>query len=364
MSLAFILFLHTTAAYPSSFSQFHAFLFSGIMWNRDSVSDILGMHSDQSTVHLPILREIVAAFLFNSPSEPSKDSYRSVLLSVLTGPVSPEGGTAGAQKVADFPDFTARKQHMATEQWLWSLVMSADPIAEVPAPPKARISENLKHYRKVLTEANWRLRDGVGESRSALEVAGVAGGAVEEAVDLHAEEYFASLNLLCLVCKTIILAYNALEKEKEKGNSKASVDKSSVMVNTLASAGAPLTMGSLLAELHPGTRSDLANAYLEALEGCHRAWCRRYDGLQYNIRDIEEEHPSDMSYSVDFLTIEKNRKLLLNLQQGPLKQDRPCMPAAEIFRSITSTLNISVESSFSQAFAANYLVKHNNNQST
>lgn len=86
--------------------------------------------------------------------------------------------------------------------------------------------------------------------------------------DIDVFEFFSVLNLLSILCKAIVLAYNNLEKQQK--SSSASVKKDGGLKTSTAGTGIMgpdliVSFGELLHTLQPGTKSDLANAFLEGI---------------------------------------------------------------------------------------------------
>jgi hypothetical protein len=206
-----------------------------------------------------ILREVVSLLLLtkSAVADPPPDTHVA-LLTVFAGDVM--APTAQGQTTADVAPLSESPAAIAqTETLLWSLLNAQTSLQDTAAPPKADASLCLKYYRRVLATAKWTVNTPRRAGGLLMDFAGFkpAAKAEETAFEMEVDEYFSVVHLLSVLCRAIVLAYNAHEKEGKEGGE--------------------VPLGTLLRSLAPGTRSDIANALLAGLDHCAAAAKKRYD---------------------------------------------------------------------------------------
>eukprot|EP01041_Mallomonas_annulata_P002463 gene2463-4782_t len=275
-------------------------------------------------------------------------------------PVTGEGAAAvsATTVVSSLVTTTSGPELARTEMFLWGLFMSNSPVHQAPVPSRSELSECLRHYRRLLLSVGWRVASSSSGSSGSEKKSGstttTAGSTAvppmeEPEFDLHTDEFFATVHLLSVICKAIILAYNAVEKEQIKLKKTVNLDH--------------LTLGTLMSSLQAGTKSDLANALLEALEYCARLWRRRYDHLQFTTSDTTTTTSSSMDGPC---TVDSSSSSLSNMNQNILsadpalnllnlflKQNSLTLAGSQVFRIITEKLPISVEEMLMKVFMSN-----------
>lgn len=296
-------------AYPAILNSFYLFLFAGLAWSREASSDLL----HQSALGVAdgnegeaLIREVVAFVLFPERQRGidvpnTANVCHDLLLDLFTGtstllepPTTSANQTSAPNRRQTAPGGThipkdvrdnTLTETISCEGLLWALVFSSNSIESVPAPSRTALSACLRAYRTMLTVCQWRSSDETTRSggTSVLEMAGVAGGATEDReLDWQLEELLASVHLLSIVCKLLLQAYNAYEKANitpRKGNStSSSTTKNS---NNNSTNKITPTVSQVVASLQPGSRSDSANALLEAMTVCCGLWRRRYERLEF-----------------------------------------------------------------------------------
>ena len=126
---------------------------------------------------------------------------------------------------------------------------------------------------------------------------------------------------MCALCKLIVFGYNSLEKKNIVVEDKHRQFSMSILVEAL-----PI-----------GTKSDVANALLETLEGCMLLWRRRFDRLLFSL-SLGKDTPS-----TDAMAAAK---------ASYLRHNKPCFPSAKVLKLLSSKLPIekSVEGVLEKTF--------------
>lgn len=247
------------------------------------------------------------------------------------------------------------------------------------APSKADASACLKYYRRILHAAKWRMGSDVApkslfdfvtggstvaRSLSSLssQFSGMASeradGTVEpDPVRSALEEYYAMVHIHSIVSRTIVLAYNSAEKVKSptavSGARSAGgwfpvADDASTVASTQAAAAAAaavaraeaagmssgMSVRELFSILPAGTKSDVANALLEALEYFTSIWRSRYVHLQF---PAPPKHSATRSHSRQQRKPFRSAKCL---QRTYFSQQHPELPLSGLFKTISEDLPI------------------------
>ena len=259
-----------------------------------------------------------------------------------------------------------RQDLVKAEKLLWALLTAQDGMSTTAVPTKSEAAVCLRVYKRVLQLANWKpdslankqtTKSGllsfiaVGASANfsgdiddnALERAGVD---TTQSIVFEVEELFCTLNMLAALCKAVVLAHKAHEKNHSVGAPGSGTHL----------PGGGLTVMSCEALFDPvsvGTKSDFANSVLECLSSCAFLWRRRFEGsllasfkaanllLLKPIQEHSPHHPTASSNSsssshsrstwlIAHTIREANRQYLL--------QHIPIIPAAAIFRLVTKNI--------------------------
>jgi len=294
-----------------------------------------------------------------TPTRPSQES-------IATSTANTIGQPASAAALTLHPPVDL----VSTERALMGiLTCSQKDIISATVPSKFFVTEYLKFVRRLLNASQWRLGDlpldgignGIGNGTASRGVtrngetvggvsagagagagAGISGAARRSAVideessddrdDVDVYEFFAVLNLLSILCKAIVLAYNNLEKQRPMGSNSNSVPADSLIVS----------FGTLMQSLQPGTKSDLANAFLEAVNYSSDIWKLRYENVSFFHSEVAEESkngslnkPSSTNSSRDIIAKVAVPNFLRTL--------KPEMPGVAVVRIIGDTLAISLD---------------------
>ena len=261
--------------FPTLLLKYYCLVHAGFAWNTSTIVDMLQIQaSEDGLEHSPpvdaaILREVVSLLLLtkSATSDPPSDRH-TALLTVFAGDVMaplpvPVGAAPEAIPIAaplsECPSAIAR-----TEKLLWSILNAQVSLHDTDAPSKSDASLCLKYYRRLLANAKWTVNNHSKATGLLMDFAGFsATSKIEETpFEIEVDEYFSVAHLLSVLCRAIVLAYNAWEKKSGP--------------RYVESA---LPLGTLLRTLAPGTKSDIANALLAGLDHCASSAKRRFDKL-------------------------------------------------------------------------------------
>ena len=331
-------------------SQLQTLLYAGFAWNKVTAVDILAFADDSDRFDLAVLQESLLSLLFASVtplSEGAKKVREMMVINLLGADESLVGGGPGTSLPQELRLEAVREEVLSTERILWNLVTSQSSVDALIAPSRAGLSACLKHYKRIISRANWRVREPQGQQAAGGGLGGIAssmgrGGVSapllslteDRTADFMAEEYYASVHLLTLVGKTLSLAYTVLEKRTSNSKQTSSPEQHL----------SKLTVADLVSHLAPGTRSDLANGYLEALDACHRLWCRRYETLQYTMPPLVVQTQS----TDDTGSTRRSGAVPLTW----FGQDRPHVPCAAVLKCILTSLPMNINEFFSKALGS------------
>jgi hypothetical protein len=132
----------------------------------------------------------------------------------------------------------------------------------------------------------------------------------DSAATLDADEFFCVMHMLCILCKLVIYGYNVLEKRDDIGSPSKDVE----------------TLGSLVASLPIGTKSDLANSFLLGLEHSMVIWRCRFASIGFKLNMGGPQRSP-----VDALQAARSTYLM---------QQRLCFPAVKVLTVICAGLPI------------------------
>ena len=163
------------------------------------------------------------------------------------------------------------------EHILWSIIMAtSDTFYSAAAPPRAATAYCLRYYRRLLASAKWKVKSSstyasehaAGPSMFAgFSFSFPAKPVVLNQFDPDVEELLATVHLLSVVCRVVLLGYIAIGK-REKTSSPFYRSETQV-----------ISFHQLIAALPPGTKSDIANLLLEAIDHCNRLFRKRFECL-------------------------------------------------------------------------------------
>lgn len=206
---------------------------------------------------------------------------RDVVLDLLT---TPQSGTI----CTTFAD-VAR-----VESYLWTLLSSSQYPPDIILPfQKDEIVECLKNFRSILTATGWKANntnksvDSTSNHRSTkshLEFSSHFAQSIEHPGPKikETEEFLQILNLLSILSRSLILAWNSYEKVHTQAQTSPIQTPSEINYSNVS-------LDSLLSCLTPGSASDLANLILEGVKLCyHHVWLKKYESfhLRHGFYDI------------------------------------------------------------------------------
>lgn len=176
------------------------------------------------------------------------------------------------------------------ESILWtSLSVSSHPKGWMLPINKVDCMEILKYLRKVLGQANWKLgaaystvhdtTNGNGGKYSNSHSSQLYGGKVESKTFikshiLEMDEFMSILYLFSIYCRSIVMSFSCQEK-----SSTSRIQDLSITPAVINPSFIPLAdLSNVMIHLAPGSASDIANAFLEAITHCHRSiWRKRFE---------------------------------------------------------------------------------------
>lgn len=276
---------------PLILTKFYTFLHAGYSWNRAACVEHFEAHVDIS-----ILKDTVRMVLFPTQfysQSNTSDAFHNtgVILNLLSN-----ASTLSSSSIAN----KSAKLH-TTENILWCLVNSFDDVSAMEAPPKELVMECLRNYKRCLSSSRWKLGS---KAKRAIEGTSLDADVMEA---LDAEEFFCTMYLVCTLCKLIVYGYNALEKKHSGANTSRP------------------SFHTLISTLPVGTKTDIANSFLEALEHCMFIWRQRFETLHFSL--VLGQNSTSL---VDVLAAART---------SYLKQQRP-FPAVKLLKVLCDKLPI------------------------
>ena len=324
---------------PSLSVKFFTFLHAGFAWNADAVRDMI--QSTEGVPNVSILKEVVSLLLLSrAASKEPNDLHQAITNTLCGGIYFPQGGVTPStspsssqrEGVTSFTsttdDYITMSALANSEKKLWSLLNSPTSVHKSPCLSKAEASNLLRHYRKLLSNSKWRSVP----IKSTGILMGFAFGQkkkTEDTVfDAEVDAYYSTIQILSVLCRAIVLARNTREKIKDK-----KLDDSCVDVD--------VTFGDLMDGMVPGTKSDIANALLAALEHCARHAKKYFRNLSIDLpvlssKDIESDNNgfrNDDPSSHGFL---KNKEESQSLKF--LCKSATAIPALAVLKTISDFL--------------------------
>jgi ankyrin repeat protein len=320
-------------AYPLLLTKYACFLHAGFAWNTRGVMDMLGDSWDMTLLHE--CYSLLCGFRVSVGPSNTSGHFIKAMNTLSTAQVQEEtvlGLLLGVRSSTEELDQgcslgvrgPAVTELAEAEAHLWSLLINErQRVEHAPAPGREVIAELLKQYRRVGAAARWKVSDYKKVHTNAIPSWNLA--ALEEEVvplsefDLEIQEMLAVIHMLAVIARAFVLAYNTLGSESS------------------ASSPRSYTVGELLSLLSTGTKSDTANALLEALECCFGAWKQRFDSLQLrpdpksgSVNDREK------GYSQSHTLSTATRRCIMRGKAPP-------MPGAGLLRIVCDFLAIDVE---------------------
>jgi len=302
-----------------------------------------------------IVREVASLLIFTQQSERAALAYKEIL-SLFTGELlttpSQQQGQGQALPISlssssSLPPEDTADSLSHVEKLLWTILTGDDRCAsECAAPSKAGAALCLRYYRRVLNAAGWRAGGKQPGNSLLMEFAGIQSHqAADSFCDTEMDELLALIHLMSVLCRAVVLAYTALEKKTKSNECDMEL----------------ISFSKLLRSLPPGTKSDVANSILEALEHCVGGWRKRFDrswvlagqnqlfvtgaaadgiraaGLgveenQYTLKLYAQSQRSPAAFA-DAFAREGRRKLLSH-------ETPPVVPATAAFMTISESLPV------------------------
>ena len=280
------------------------------------------------------------------------------------------GLSSGHNSSANLANYLPAVEDLAyTENAIISMLTCNISICHFTAPSKLDTAYCLKTSRRVLNAARWKMTSnapksffefvtGAGGSgngnvskaasptkapsndaslcTSAAQVLALLRENREYYASASLDEYFSLLNLFNILCSTIIMAYNAMEKQTKDGQ--------------LPTPPSTVSMNELMLILPPGMKSDIANSFLEGLEHAMNNWkkrllCIQFGGIDfyspvaaYNSADGAAERGMKEKDAISYA-----RKRYLFNASGAAKDTNnfyPNLPLVGVFYAISESLPI------------------------
>jgi len=296
---------------PMLMVKYVCFLHAGFSWNSRGVTDMLGRRADVS-----ILRECISLMLLDGQAvrnEESKTRF-SALLELFTGrvPSSSDTGVA-AEGVLHPPLDVAGEEEALVALVCCSSGGGSGDVRNTVAPPKAALATLLRHYKRVLVATQWKC--------APLASQGNPGDKSTNAAAQEMHEYLMAIHLMSVICRAMVLGYNS---------------------PALPSGRTRYTVGELLGALQSGTKTDVANALLEAVDVAVDCWRGRFDLFSKSLftgapeRKIGDSgghaNGNEIIVDIDSPSIVQDGRILARAAQ--LKQTHPEVPGLALLRAI------------------------------
>lgn len=289
--------------YPMVLLKFTCFSYGGLVWNRNCVMDMLGPDMNDmpllqkvscwllfcvqwhlANVHVQVFLENITSFHVSSSQNGMNSEQSSSILSTprSTSSFGALLGMESSNNVSQSAIPTTASNISASEvassaNVLTSLILSDVSINQFTAPSKSGTALCLKYAKKVCSDGNWKMVS--MEPKSFFDF--VTGGHQVHHEKTHKNsdyldrdsyniasinEYYSILHIISILCRVIIMGHNAYEKQ---GNSKTE-----------------RTLKELFDCLPAGTKSDIANAFLEGLEYFLNIWKTRIHHCTFSDIDM------------------------------------------------------------------------------
>jgi hypothetical protein len=226
------------------------------------------------------------------------------------------------------------------EQIIWSLVTARGSVADALVPTKAEAALCLRYCRRALNSSKWgggykgrggksilenvlnNFASSIGTSSRSAKEQGVHDDASTCSTDI--DELFACITVMSAVCRTLVLSYNQLQKEKTPPTDMEQ----------------PTSLTQLFSYLPKGTASDVANSLLEAVENCTGLWRRRFENIDFLKTGSEYAFDRKVSGFLEKrqFCADSNKTALINTvecaERTYLTFSKPSLPCRAIFEEL------------------------------
>ena len=271
MSLSVLpVFMDSDFMFPSIILKYYCFLHAGFAWNRDAVSDMLQLSDpeiyleDEKPIDVTILKEVVSLVLLSEGILPNNYIDMSqTILNTFAGEIyfpqiaesnniSVKGSFQSNNSSDNLPHFDGLSPSpyslARTEVHLLSLLHSSNSVHDALCPSKSDAAHLLRHYRKLLTTSKWKSTPTKKVGLLSAFAFGSKKNDEDSPFGVELDSFFSTIQILCVLCKAIVLARNAEGRISKNGHSGVK------------------SFGVLMGGLSPGIKSDVANGLLAALE--------------------------------------------------------------------------------------------------
>ena len=324
---------------PSLSVKYFTFLHAGFAWNGDATRDMI--QSTEGVPNASILKEVLSLLLLSKAASKEPNDLHQAITSTLCGDIYfPLGGATpstspSSSQSEGMSSFTSTTEEFLTmsalassEKQLWSLLNSSSSVHDAACLSKSEAATLLRHYRKLLSISKWR---SVPVRSSGL-LMGFAFGQkkkIEDSVfDSEVDAFYSTIQLLSVLCRAIVLARNTREKTKDTKK----------LENSNCS---DVTFGVLMEGMAPGTKSDIANALLAALEHCAIHTKKKFKNLSVDlpILSIEELRilNSGIKNSPSSISSVQKREESIKF----ISKSAPALPALAVLKTISDFLPLS-----------------------
>jgi hypothetical protein len=312
----------------------------------------------QLYIDISILREVASLIIFRRRADNSNPIFLG-LLNIFAGDyMLAKSIQKGNQEGTNSLDTSTTEiipppaQLLAVENYLVSLISyPSSTLQSSKIPNKDILSLLLKQYRRILTIMQWKIGSNQYLSRTDNNstVKDLKG------LDHEVHELLTMIHLLSILCRTHIISY--LSYYKTKPNTRSSTNK--IPMSSLISKSdsdlslsqhhhdvliseTMITLETLISSLPPGSKSDMTNLLLEALEQCSNAFLSRYEFLTFKFPSIFSFKPSNELNIVPETIMTENdihRIILLKrYYHHAITNSLPCVPILEFFHLLCSKL--------------------------
>ena len=293
--------------YPTILLKHMSFLHAGSSWNHRSLEDILGSYLDDHSMLRPALSTLL--FQTYNPSDAetynSEEVFQNAMLDIFTNnDTSSDISRSLSQQLSvsfssqsqlqlqensqyspgspPVPRDTMQRSTAEIEGAIWSLVAATESFPSMTMPvSKEEAIHTLKRTKRILSSVNWKVADSKQKSLCISSEEESSTGNSMNISMIETEEYMRMLNLVNIVCRTIVMACNSAQKPV-------------VPLQTINPTAAPVTKDvssfeESMDSLSPGISSDLANAILESMTLCGSVWTERLHAKYFTNTDHEQK---------------------------------------------------------------------------
>jgi hypothetical protein len=332
-------------------------------WNRSAVIDMLGSPETPS-FNTHIVQDVLQLLMFPNKGTVSVENLQSLLQvlsvsgpSVMNSISSSNVDAIGEEHLSSQPsspsDIVHHQEIADTEKYLWSMLGLTDEFAILSTPSRAAIGHCLRLYRKLLVDHNWKARDVSGKNSeiySFMQFVGIGNIFARQSNELNAkvsntfaldselEELFCCVNLLSLVCKTLLLSYSSFAKQQH---------------SLIIAQDSPkyFSYQRLMYKLPVGVKSDFANLILESLNSFTAIWKLRFQpilletlrkcDLFENVTTFSGLPANSQSWE-ELSQVKEPNRALTAVHKRFLLQLNPVIPGFALFRVLCKELVLPV----------------------